>query len=91
MRYRSSKANRLVQRLCRDPALVARLRSEPEAVFREHGLSDEEGRALAAGDPAALAGIGLHPILQVHLMMAMSPQMADLINMSAFARRLEER
>lgn len=91
MQYRSSNANRLVQRLCRDPALVARLRSEPESVFRDHGLSSDEARALAAGDPAALAAIGLHPILQVHLMMAMNPQMADLINMSAFTRRLEER
>ena len=48
-------------------------------------------KVMSAGDPAALASIGLHPILQVHLMMAMNPQMADLINMSAFARRLEER
>ena len=91
MQYRSSNANRLVQRLCRDPELVTRLRNEPESVFRDHGLSSDEARALAAGDPAALAAIGLHPILQVHLMMAMIPQMADLINMSAFARRLEER
>ena len=91
MEYRSSNANRLVQRLCRDPALVARLRGDAESVFREHGLSAEEGKALASGDPAALASIGLHPILQVHLMMAMNPQMAELINMGAFARRLEER
>lgn len=90
MEYRSNNANRLVQRLCRDPALVARLRSDPASVFREHGLSAKEGEALASGDPAALASVGIHPILQVHLMMAMSPQMADLVNMRAFARRLGE-
>ncbi len=87
--YRSNNVNRLVQRLCREPALVERLKREPQAVWGEAGLSDAEGQALAEGSPEALARVGLHPILQVHWMLAMSPQMAELINMQAYTQRLK--
>lgn len=69
----SYATHKLLQSLCRSPALAQRMGAEPAKVCAEHGLAQDEAKAIASFDPAQLAGIGVHPILQIHLMMAVSP------------------
>ena len=34
--------------------------------------------------PPALAALGVHPILQMHLMLARNPQMAEMISVKSY-------
>lgn len=51
----------------RDAALRERLRADPDGTTRDFKLTDEERRALLAGDVAALFRLGAHPFLMQHL------------------------
>jgi hypothetical protein len=86
--HRANNANRLVQRLCRDRALVERLRRAPDAVFREHGVSPDEGKALLEGTLESLTSVGLHPILQAHWRITMNPEIGNLVNMKSYLDRM---
>ena len=61
-----------VNKLCRstlhDPSLRERLRNDPgQAVAEFAGLTDEERRALTAGDVATLCALGAHSFLLGYL------------------------
>ena len=86
-----NNVSRMIQGFFRIEGFLERLRRDPKTVYREFGVSAEEEIALAEGTPEAMARIGVHPILQVHWMMAMNPQMGELINMQTFTQRLGEK
>lgn len=84
-----SKVNRLLARLFQEPELLARVRTEPQAVFEEAGLSSAERDALADGSFGALDRIGVHPILRMHYQMAVNPQIAEHVTVKHFLPALE--
>ena len=86
-----NNVNRMIQGFFRIEGFLERLRRDPQTVYREYGVSVDEQKALAEGTPEAMTRIGVHPILQVHWMMAMNPQMGELINMQTFTQRLGEK
>jgi 2'-aminobiphenyl-2,3-diol 1,2-dioxygenase, small subunit len=81
--------HRLIQNLFKEPGLLERLSTAPEAVYDAYGLDDAERTAISEASPSALAAIGVHPILQMHLMLARNPQMAEMISVKAYAATLE--
>jgi 2'-aminobiphenyl-2,3-diol 1,2-dioxygenase small subunit len=77
--------HRLIQDLFKEPGLLERLASTPDQVYDAYGLDAAERAAVEDASPPALASIGVHPILQMHLMLARNPQMADMISVKAYA------
>ncbi len=53
--------NRLVFEVRRDPALVARFRTDLDGLMADYGLSAEERRALSECDLRTLGAMGVHP------------------------------
>jgi len=86
----TSKVNLLLARLFQEAELLDRIRSEPEALFDEAGLSQQEKDALTEGSFAALAGIGVLPTLRMHYQMAANPQIADHVTVKHFLGALEK-
>ncbi|MGE0874055.1 MAG: hypothetical protein AB7O31_05215 [Burkholderiales bacterium] len=76
--------NRLVQELYRRPGLLERFRAERQAVYEEYGLDAAERAALDEGTPPALTAAGVHPILQMHYLLASNPEVAKLITVNAY-------
>lgn len=76
--------NRLVQELFRQPGLLERFRERRADVYDEYGLEAAERAALDEGSPAALAAAGVHPILQMHFLLAANPEIAKLITVKAY-------
>lgn len=68
--------NVLLARLFQEPDLLRRLQQDPDAVFREAGLSEDERVALLEGSFGALERIGVHPLLRMHYQMASRPDIA---------------
>ena len=64
--------------------MLDRLKSEPDAVYDAYGLTVVERDAFSAASPSALASLDVHPILQMHLMLARNPQMAEMISVKAY-------
>ncbi|MGO8919811.1 MAG: hypothetical protein ACLQJR_28260 [Stellaceae bacterium] len=77
--------HQLIQNLFREPGLLDRLRADPTPVFCAYGLTEEEQAALRDGSPPALSAIGIHPILQMHCLLAFNPQIAEAISIKAYA------
>jgi hypothetical protein len=76
--------HRLIQNLFKEPGLLDRLKSAPDAVYDAYGLTATERAAFSDASPSALASIDVHPILQMHLMLARNPQMAEMISVKAY-------
>lgn len=76
--------NRLVQDLFRQPGLLDRFRDQRAAVYEEYGLNAEERAGLDEGSPPALTAAGVHPILQMHYLLASNPELAKLITVQAY-------
>jgi hypothetical protein len=76
--------HQLIQNLFKEPGLLDRLNSAPESVYDSYGLTAEERAAFSEASPEALASIGVHPILQMHLMLARNPQMAEMISVKSY-------
>jgi 2'-aminobiphenyl-2,3-diol 1,2-dioxygenase small subunit len=76
--------NRLVQELFRQPGLLERFRGNRQEVYDAYGLTPEERAGLDEGSPPALAAIGVHPILQMHYLLACNPDVAKLITVNAY-------
>jgi len=76
--------NRLVQELFRESGLVQRFRERRGEVYEAYGLDAAERAALDEGTPAALASVGVHPILQMHYLLACNPDMARLVTVNAY-------
>jgi 2'-aminobiphenyl-2,3-diol 1,2-dioxygenase small subunit len=85
----SYATSRLLQSLCRRPELAARLRTEPDTVFAEFGVPENERAALRAPSPEALGAVGVHPILQIHLMLALDPGFGARVNIGSYLDRLK--
>jgi 2'-aminobiphenyl-2,3-diol 1,2-dioxygenase small subunit len=83
--------HQLIQNLFREPGLLDRLRADPEPVFRAYGLTEAEGAALRDGTPPAMGAIGIHPILQMHCLLAFNPEIAEVINIKAYGPQLGAR
>jgi hypothetical protein len=49
---------KLVERALSDEAFAARLKTDPDAVIAEYGLSPDEQQALRSGDPAQMEAVG---------------------------------
>jgi 2'-aminobiphenyl-2,3-diol 1,2-dioxygenase small subunit len=86
----SYAVHRLIQNLCRRGDLVGRLKTEPDAVFTDFGIGEAERAALRNPNPETLGAIGVHPILQVHLMLALDPGFGAKVNLGPYAERLKE-
>ena len=86
----SYATHRLIQSLCRAPDLARRLREDSDSVFAEFGISGVEAQALRSFSPQGLAEIGVHPILQIHFMMAVSTEFGDRMRVTGFADRIKE-
>ncbi len=78
------RINNLIQNMCRTPQNIARLNTHMETVFDEFGLSDTEKQALRSVDPALMAALGTHPILQMHYMMARNPMMTQTMSITGY-------
>lgn len=76
-RYR---VNRMIQHTCKRPETIARLNADPDAVFDAFGLDEDERQALREGSPAAMGRIGVHPILQMHWVMARRPEITQMMS-----------
>jgi hypothetical protein len=76
--------HQLIQSLFKEPGLLDRLKSEPDAVYDAYGLTAAERAAFSEASPAALTSIGVHPILQMHLMLARNPKMAEMISVKSY-------
>lgn len=82
--------NRMIQDLCRTPHGAARLRADPEGVFDEYGLGEAEREALRSGDPLRIvACAGAHPILVMHLLFALRPELAEAMSLKAYPALLD--
>jgi 2'-aminobiphenyl-2,3-diol 1,2-dioxygenase small subunit len=84
----SYATHKLLQSLCRSPELAERMNREPEKLCAELGIGREETQALVSRDPAALAKVGVHPILQIHFMIAVSPEFREKMDTSALQAKL---
>ncbi|AER57559.1 subunit of meta cleavage enzyme [Pseudoxanthomonas spadix BD-a59] len=76
--------NRLVQELFSTPGNLALLQEDRSALYDRYGLDAKQRAALDAGDRNALAGAGVHPILQMHYAMAVNPEMTKMISVRRF-------
>jgi hypothetical protein len=76
--------HQLIQNLFKEPGLLDRLKSTPDAVYDDYGLTAAERDAFSAASPLALASLDVHPILQMHLMLVRNPQMAEMISVKAY-------
>jgi 2'-aminobiphenyl-2,3-diol 1,2-dioxygenase small subunit len=76
--------NRLVQELFRQPGLLERFQKNRSEVYDAYGLNEMERKGLDEGSPPALAEAGVHPILQMHFLLACNPDVAKLITVNAY-------
>ncbi len=76
--------NRLVQDLFRQPGLLQRFREKRAEVYDAYGITAEERTGLDQGSPPSLTAAGVHPILQMHYLLACNPEVAKLITVDAY-------
>jgi 2'-aminobiphenyl-2,3-diol 1,2-dioxygenase, small subunit len=76
--------NRLVQELFRQPGLLQRFRERRGEVYDEYQLDAAQRAGLDEGSPPALTAAGVHPILQMHYLLASNPDVARLITVDAY-------
>jgi Aromatic-ring-opening dioxygenase LigAB, LigA subunit len=62
--------NLLFYRIGREPELANRLRDDPEGVFAEFGIDEDEGKLIIARDGAGLLARGVMSIAMMHLPLA---------------------
>ena len=83
------RVNRLLQELFSVPGNLVAFRTDRAAVYAHYGLDAAEQAALDSGDPAALTGLGVHPMLQMHLVLAADPKAGEYITARAYLDRGE--
>lgn len=83
------RVNLLVERLIHDPALCQRFQRDHLAVLREAGIDSKLDVSLSSGDFAELAEIGMHPLLQMHYLMILKPQMAAHLTIRHYPELVE--
>ena len=82
--------NRLVQELFRRPGLLERFRERRSEVYDEYRLDAAQRAGLDDGSPPALTAAGVHPILQMHYLLASNPDVASLITVNAYRDQITE-
>lgn len=82
--YQLHPVHRLIQVLGREPEVQQRFVSDQEAVFTEFGISAEEAAALKNGSIAALASIGVNPVLRMHWLVISNPSSASFMSVTEY-------
>jgi hypothetical protein len=59
------RVHRLIQDLNRDARLAGTFGEDPETLFEQYGLLENERQLLRDGTPRALMALGVHPNLQM--------------------------
>jgi len=85
----SYETHRMLQGLFKTPGLIERLQSEPAMVFEEYRVPPNERQALLEKSPEAYARVGIHPILQIHLVLVSDPTFARRLSANEFIGRLQ--
>lgn len=85
------RVNRLVQGTCRRLETIARLNEDPERVFEEFGLDEAERAAFRDGSLEAMGRVGVHPLLQMHWLMARNPEIMQAMSILDYAGLVEEK
>lgn len=78
--------HKVAQQLRKDPAFTERMRADPAAAIAEFSLSDEERRAILAGDVGRLAELGAHG----YLLGAFAQQQVVGVTMANYVQRIHE-
>jgi Aromatic-ring-opening dioxygenase LigAB, LigA subunit len=81
--------HRLIQALGRDASVQQRFGADRAAVFEEFGVTPEEASALAEGSIAALARIGVHPILRMHWLLMSQPDLASQMSVAEYLPKFD--
>lgn len=80
--------HQLVWDLHQDPDLRQRFTVAPQQVYADYGLTPAERAALDEGSPPALAGIGMHPLVQITYLVIKSPDFRGLADASDYLAEL---
>ena len=87
-----NKVNELIQDMCRVPEGIARLRAQPEQVFDEYGLDENQKDALRTGDPMLIVErAGVHPILAMHYLFVAQPQVMEMMSLVKYPELIGEK
>lgn len=85
------RVHRLIQDLNRDPRLATAFVSDPEPVFQQYGIAENERQLLREGTPRALLTLGVHPNLQMKfLRIRRSPGGGEPGALASYLRDLEQ-
>jgi 2'-aminobiphenyl-2,3-diol 1,2-dioxygenase small subunit len=76
--------HQLVWELHQDAGLRQRFSAAPAQVYADYGLTAAERAALDEGSPPALAGIGMHPLVQITYLVIKSPDFRGLADASDY-------
>ena len=87
----SYEINRLIQNTCRTPAGIARVNESLDAVLEEYRLTPQERQALRDGTLEAMGKVGVHPILQIHWLLARTPEMRRQMSIRDYKALLQEK
>ena len=77
-------AQKFVEQVGRNPPLIEQLRVSPDEIAALYGLDQAQVAALLDGSPPALNGIGVHPVLQMHFLLATRPEMASHVSVREY-------
>ena len=80
----SYAVNRMAQDLFSDPVAMDLFHTNRAALYDRYDLSKAQRDAVDSGDREALASVGVHPILMMHLFTAGDPSVADHISVKAY-------
>jgi 2'-aminobiphenyl-2,3-diol 1,2-dioxygenase small subunit len=84
----SYRVNLFIQSMCRSPEAIARLNADLEGTFQRFGLSEAERHACLEGSVEAMQSVGVHPILQMHWMMARQPEITQQMSILEYPELL---
>ncbi|MEO0410730.1 MAG: subunit of meta cleavage enzyme [Pseudomonadota bacterium] len=78
------RVNRMVQDLFAKPDMMALFQEDRAALYDRYELSQRQRDAVDTCKQDALASVGVHPILMMHLFLASDPAAADHISVKAY-------
>jgi Aromatic-ring-opening dioxygenase LigAB, LigA subunit len=78
--------HKVAQLLRKDPAFTERMRVDPAAAIAEFALTDEERRAILAGDVGRLAELGAHG----YLLGAFAQRQVVGVTMANYVQRIHD-
>ena len=78
--------HKIAHLLQKDPAFRERMRQDPAATIADFPLTDEERRAILAGDVGRLAELGAHG----YLLGAFAMQQVVSVNMGNYVQRIHD-